>query len=306
MFGTSKYTSSFTPSWPKVLYFTHEKRYSFSFNGQERDDEVAGVGNIMTATFWEYDARLGRRWNIDPKSYSWESSYSTMGNNPICMNDRNGDKWKDPAKDSKKASELKANLKKREKELGKEAERYERKAKRFDGKNQEKFEKYSNLAKIAKEGFKQMNDAQRELEVMGDENTSQVFTFTLFNGVGVAKIKMDEKGVINIPYENEDNILAIHESFHGFQHLKGDLRIEQGGTDFLDIHDEVNAYKRQFFYEPSSVTTIKLYNKEYVDETIRSFDRITPGNIRRIMEFENGRMILHYFDFSEKHLPTKE
>lgn len=33
--------------------------YSFSFNGQERDDEIAGEGNIITAEFWEYDTRLG-------------------------------------------------------------------------------------------------------------------------------------------------------------------------------------------------------------------------------------------------------
>lgn len=37
--------------------------YRYAFNGQERDDEIAGQGNIMTAEYWEYDARLGRRWN---------------------------------------------------------------------------------------------------------------------------------------------------------------------------------------------------------------------------------------------------
>jgi len=56
--------------------------YLFSFNGQERDDEIAGAGNIMTATFWEYDARLGRRWNLDPKPQVNISDYSVMGDNP--------------------------------------------------------------------------------------------------------------------------------------------------------------------------------------------------------------------------------
>jgi RHS repeat-associated protein len=65
--------------------------YLFSFNGQERDDEVAGVGNIMTATFWEYDARLGRRWNLDPKPHIGLSDYSCLGNNPIVNIDPNGD-----------------------------------------------------------------------------------------------------------------------------------------------------------------------------------------------------------------------
>ena len=32
--------------------------YRFGFNGQEKDNEVAGFGNITTAEFWEYDCRL--------------------------------------------------------------------------------------------------------------------------------------------------------------------------------------------------------------------------------------------------------
>jgi hypothetical protein len=35
--------------------------YPFSFKGQKRDDKIAGSGNIITDTFWEYDAMLGRR-----------------------------------------------------------------------------------------------------------------------------------------------------------------------------------------------------------------------------------------------------
>jgi hypothetical protein len=67
--------------------------YLFSFNGQERDDEVSGAGNTMTAEFWEYDARLGRRWNMDPefKRFPWLSPFNTFENNPILKNDPNGD-----------------------------------------------------------------------------------------------------------------------------------------------------------------------------------------------------------------------
>jgi hypothetical protein len=66
--------------------------YLFSFNGQERDDEVSGVGNIMTAEFWEYDARLGRRWNIDPATSEkpWMSPYHSFSNKPILNIDPNG------------------------------------------------------------------------------------------------------------------------------------------------------------------------------------------------------------------------
>jgi hypothetical protein len=43
--------------------------------------------------FWEYDTRLGRRWNVDPEGNDWESPYATLGNNPIHHKDEEGDVW---------------------------------------------------------------------------------------------------------------------------------------------------------------------------------------------------------------------
>ena len=63
------------------------ENYKFGFNGQEQDDEVYGDGNLNTAEFWEYDTRLGRRWNLDPDLYYWQSAYSTFNNNPIIYSD---------------------------------------------------------------------------------------------------------------------------------------------------------------------------------------------------------------------------
>src|SRR5574343_177552 len=65
-------------------------RYRFGFNNQERDDEIAGVGNIYSAEFWEYDARLGRRFNTDPVLKEYESVYACLGNNPIWIIDIDG------------------------------------------------------------------------------------------------------------------------------------------------------------------------------------------------------------------------
>jgi hypothetical protein len=69
------------------------KNYRFGFNTQEKDDEVYGAGNLNTAMFWEYDTRLGRRWNTDPVVKLWESPYSTFANNPIFYSDLKGDDW---------------------------------------------------------------------------------------------------------------------------------------------------------------------------------------------------------------------
>lgn len=41
--------------------------------------------------FWEYDTRLGKRWNIDPKRNMSISPYSAFQNNPILFSDVNGD-----------------------------------------------------------------------------------------------------------------------------------------------------------------------------------------------------------------------
>jgi hypothetical protein len=65
--------------------------YRYGFNTQEKDDEIYGDGNCYTAEFWQYDSRLGKRWNIDPVVKLWESSYACFLNSPIRIIDPNGD-----------------------------------------------------------------------------------------------------------------------------------------------------------------------------------------------------------------------
>ena len=64
--------------------------YRYGFNGQEQDDEVYGNGNLNTAEFWGYDARLGRRWNLDRINKLWESAYLAFENCPILFKDTRG------------------------------------------------------------------------------------------------------------------------------------------------------------------------------------------------------------------------
>ena len=52
--------------------------YRFGFNGQEKTDEISGNGNHTTAEYWEYDTRLGRRWNLDPVKKPWQSDYACL------------------------------------------------------------------------------------------------------------------------------------------------------------------------------------------------------------------------------------
>lgn len=61
----------------------------YGFNGQEKVDEIAP--GHTTAEYWEYDSRLGRRWNQDPKPNPSISNYATFANNPIWFSDAKGD-----------------------------------------------------------------------------------------------------------------------------------------------------------------------------------------------------------------------
>lgn len=68
--------------------------YRFGMNGQEKDDEITGTtGSHYTALYWEYDSRILRRWNVEPKSskYPYLSPYCVFENNPIYLADPTGE-----------------------------------------------------------------------------------------------------------------------------------------------------------------------------------------------------------------------
>jgi len=66
--------------------------YRFGFNKHERLDEVYGKGNVWNFGDYGYDARLGRRWNVEPniRKYPWMSSYAVFGDNPLKYADWDG------------------------------------------------------------------------------------------------------------------------------------------------------------------------------------------------------------------------
>jgi hypothetical protein len=64
--------------------------YRYGFNGQEAQTEITGSSSHMSAEFWIYDTRIGRRWNVDPIVKSHESSYACFANGPIWIIDPSG------------------------------------------------------------------------------------------------------------------------------------------------------------------------------------------------------------------------
>jgi hypothetical protein len=77
---------------PGRTYQAGGSSYRYSINGQEKTSEIAP--NTTTALYWEYDARIGRRWNLDPKPTFGISEYSVFENNPIFNMDILGDRIK--------------------------------------------------------------------------------------------------------------------------------------------------------------------------------------------------------------------
>ena len=68
---------------------SNANNYRYGQNSQEKDPEIAE--GIYTAEYWQYDSRLGRRWNRDPKPMTAISVYACFANNPICFTDVQGD-----------------------------------------------------------------------------------------------------------------------------------------------------------------------------------------------------------------------
>ena len=66
-------------------------KYEFGMNQQMKTNEIAGIGNWMTAKFWEYGSREVQRKNPDPVRNPSMSPYAVFNGNPIRYSDVLGD-----------------------------------------------------------------------------------------------------------------------------------------------------------------------------------------------------------------------
>ena len=70
--------------------YTAGSAYRYGFNGQEKSTELNQA--FTTAEFWEYDSRIGRRWNVEPviAKYPNLSGYVVFANDPVNLQDPDG------------------------------------------------------------------------------------------------------------------------------------------------------------------------------------------------------------------------
>lgn len=102
---------------------------------------------------------------------------------------------------------------------------------------------------------------QAEAELTELETSREKFTFS-FNEENISYSYMDLKGTIIIEFNSYVN--AIHELTHVFQHITGEIEYLKGtgGARYIDILDELKAYRRQYFFAPYSFN--KLRSDSYI------------------------------------------
>ena len=63
-------------------YYSSFRNHRYSFQGQEKDDEVIGASNSINYTYRMHDVRVGRFFAVDPLagSFPWNSTYAFSEN----------------------------------------------------------------------------------------------------------------------------------------------------------------------------------------------------------------------------------
>lgn len=79
---------AFGMAMPDRKFAINGSEYRFGMNGQEKSNEI--FEGAFSAEYWEYDSRIGRRWNIDPIVIMWNSSFACFNGNPIYFKDPTG------------------------------------------------------------------------------------------------------------------------------------------------------------------------------------------------------------------------
>ena len=228
--------------------------------------------------------------SVDPlaEKYPGMSPYNYTAENPINLVDPDGKiflKWKD----YQIAHKFKAILTRKLDFFTRRAEKLyaQYKALKAKGKSRRAIRKFLQFQE-AVDGIVEMNSAITELEII--EKAKTVFTFQKTAGnKGNTKYAPSLRAVV-ITYNGEG--LLGHELKHAYQGLTGKLNIYSGTS--YDKQDEIEAYRRQYYVDRSSlpisassaneinlnyIDNIIDKNGEYIYKKLPSIQILTPGGI---------------------------
>jgi len=205
-FGSSINTRSFSAG----------SGFRFGFNTQEKDKEIYNNNETYTATFWEYDGRLGRRWNLDPKPISSLSSYNTFANNPNLFKDVFGDVFKIGKNDLVAKEDVKSIVKPKNQKYVKFTDDGEVKID-FNGLSQKKIDKILKRDR----GLSLINDLSNAKNSKGDD-------LNFFYGTeGITNIGLENPPLQTDVYNYYSNISTLDnkggefaDKFRGFEEIR--------------------------------------------------------------------------------------
>ena len=260
--------------------FSSGVKYKYGFNTKEKDDEMAGDGNRYTADFWQYDSRLGRKFNLDSIDQVWMSNYSVLVNNPILMDDINGDEFspEDKKEVKKYDKSLKSNLNFVDKEITKLSKNLSRNLNDLVNADLNENERENIPNEISR-----LNNEINQLKINESE-------------LNQAKIELEDlktkKEIIRLVRDDQPRIRKIgdefvlnyydwgslgHELKHVFQFYQGKINFETDGRagNLYDKNDEVKAFRREFAVRYS--IKIRTGEENYF-ETLTAYLRISNIN----------------------------
>jgi len=271
--------------------------YRYGFNGQEKDDEVYGEGNSTTAEFWQYDSRLGRRWNLDPKPNPAISGYACFANSPILFSDPYGDTVKFASTGAEKAYNSMVNFTKNKvSKLEKDVNSINSRIKEFEDKGNQK--KAESLRKKLTNVSSELSNYRSVLSELNQLEMSEVVYRIRFGAddikgstippgsnaggncqLNVKSLEIDvnvkDFGVTDDDVNNISSMQRLaHELKHAYQFEVGEISYQGNGRagETYDITDEYAAFERQNLFAVTPNQKVKdvkkTVNFKYADKNL--------------------------------------
>ncbi|MDI1234402.1 MAG: hypothetical protein PSX81_08980 [bacterium] len=270
-----------------------DKDYRYGFNTQEKDNEI-GIGHF-TAEFWEYDSKLCRRWNLDPKPQIKISDYSVMGNNPIFNIDILGDEFtpnsRKEYRKQKHFAKSRERLYKRELKHAFRELRRDLKSNGFhnDATKARALEEDENKILSISIALSEVRSSLDELKEM--KSSDEIFQIRNTRGGPVGQTRKLPSGVILIEWNGRDRSLLAHELKHGHQYINGEIDFLPNGNSgpSVDIYDEYYAYRRQIAF--AFGRTLFLTTRSGNDLILKNLN-LTPDLIRQIGDNNANYLLL--------------
>ena len=219
--------------------------------------------------FWEYDTRLGRRWNLDPVDQVSISNYAVNKLNPIWFSDPLGNVAKGSTK------EFYAAKRKIDDKVSKYDQKISNAVEKGNNKRAERLKEDATPWKEMQSDFNSIIESKTEFyyTALPNEDKSR-------QSGGGSSYNFD-KDRVDINFYEGNVHTVVHESVHGAGFLKGEWTEYLDGNGkkqhvAYDYNDEFKAFKYERIFDPE--TFHKIHNGKSIDQVIHANYKFESGN----------------------------